>query len=86
MSLRLTHRQPLPMALAMLTWVSGFLYLSPVVPRENSSVPAFEEDLSIASDNLTKVISSDRGLKSMGLIFDEVLSLSFIGTGTGTLY
>ena len=53
-----------------------------MVPRENSSVPAFEEDLSIASDNLTKVISSDRGLKSMGLIFDEVLSLSFIGTGT----
>ena len=53
-----------------------------MVPRENSSVPAFEEDLSIASDNLTKVISSDRGLKSMGLIFDVVLSLSFIGTGT----
>ena len=69
----------------MLTWVSGFLYLSPVVPRENSSVPAFEEDLSIASDNLTKVISSDRGLKSMGLVFDVVLSLSITGTAADNL-
>ena len=71
----------------MLTWVSGFLYLSPVVPRKIVfQFPHLKKIFRLlVRDDLTEVISSIRGLKSMGLVFDVVLSLSITGAAADNL-